>query len=233
MRCAIYLVAFAVFASAVTAVAGNCAAFNFTMCERLAACSWCPSTMHADVGVCYNYTDGSRCCAAENVSVACSRSEKCCGAESHNATCCGANRTCCGGQCCGPNEVCDPSNKCQPDTFYCSTIKCKTNLETCCGYYDAHPQCLPKNGSKQCCSNYQSSAVCEKNETCCGSYGFTPHPISFCCKSGTSCCWSTHRESPCCPIGTTCCNNYRYTTCCSEAFRCVNGECVFRNTTKK
>ena len=233
MPCAIYLAAFVVFASAVTAVAGNCAAFNFTMCERLPACSWCPSTMHADVGVCYNYTDGSRCCAAENMSVACSRSEKCCGAESHNATCCGANSTCCGGQCCGPNEACDPSNKCQPDTFDCPSVnhvyvvKCKTNLETCCGYGTMGPTCLPVNGPKRCCTYNIASGVCFSNETCCGGGGPGASSSVFCCKPATSCCWASGRNGygTCCPEGLSCCRGDSYSSCCSEAERCYSGTC--------
>ena len=144
-----YVLTFAIFVIAVTADDKCAAQHSISTCGHTPTCAWCPSTKHADVGVCYNYTDGSRCCEAQNMSVACSRSEKCCGAESHLATCCGANKTCCGGQCCGDDEICEPFNGCVPATFECASInnayvaKCKTNLEICCGRDTMNPTCLP------------------------------------------------------------------------------------------
>ena len=234
MRCAIYLVAFAVFASAVTAVAGNCAALNFTTCNRTSACSWCPTMLHADVGVCYNSTDGSRCCDAPSKSVTCSHSEACCNYQNHdNPHCCDMNSPCCDFGCCLPSEICEPFNGCVPVTFDCPSVnhayvvKCKANLEICCGSGTMSPMCIPVNSSLKCCEHRIAATTCEKDEECCGGGGPGASSYASCCPPGARCCQTSgFGYSSCCSGNTTCCSGYSNSACCSPGARCDDGRCV-------
>lgn len=119
------------------------------------------------------------------------------------------------------------------DTFDCSSVnhvyvvKCKTNLETCCGEGTMSPMCLPVNSSLTCCQHRIAATTCEKDHQCCGGGGPGASSSAFCCQPGARCCWTSgFGYSPCCSGNTTCCSGYTNSACCSPGARCDDGRCV-------